>query len=75
MNVLKYRDSVSVPTFAPNATRNSGDSQRRHTAEKHRPIPRRLYLIGCVIYNGVIAAAIGAASWAFLVLVLSPVGQ
>ena len=75
MNVLKYRDSLGVAApFATTATRKPGASKHRDTAGRHRPIPHRLYLIGCVIYNGVIAAAIGAASWAFLVLALSPDG-
>ena len=44
----------------------------RDVAKKHRPIPHRMYLIGYLIYTGAIAAAVGAATWAVLVLLLSP---
>ena len=72
MNVLKYRDTVTSALLGTNSKEDSRLSLHRYTAKKHRPIPQRLYLIGLVIYNAVIAAAIGAASWAFLVLALSP---
>ena len=74
MSVLKYRDTVTSALLGTNDKEDTFSSLHRHTAIKHRPIPQRLYLIGCVIYNGVIAAAIGVASWAFLVLALSPEG-
>ena len=44
----------------------------RDVAKKHRPVPQRMYLIGFLIYNCAIAVAVGAATWAFLVLLLSP---
>jgi len=74
MSVLKYRDIVTSALLGRNVKEDPLFSLHRRPANKHRPIPQRLYLIGCVIYNGVIAAAIGAASWAFLVLALSPEG-
>ena len=72
MTVLKYRDTVASALLGTNSKEDSRGSLDRYTASKHRPVPQRLYLIGWVIYNAVIAAAIGAASWAFLVLALSP---
>ena len=72
MNVLKYRDASALLRVFFNE--ESRVSRRSYTASKHRPIPQRLYLIGGMIYNVVIAAVITAVSWGFLVLALSPEG-
>ena len=45
---------------------------RRRITGKHRPIPERVYVIGTVLYTGILVAIAGGASWAFLVLALSP---
>ena len=72
MNVLEHRDVCALLGTSLNESSRK-DQIQTYSAGKHRPIPRRLYLVGAVIYNGIIAAAVGAASWAFLVLVLSPI--
>ena len=71
MNVLRYRDTALSALHGTSFRRDRATSHDIRIASKHRPIPRRLYLIGHLIYNGVIAAAIGAATWAFLVFTLS----
>src|SRR4026208_1749841 len=69
VNVLNHRDRfLSALQRTHFHESDFSTTPPRDVAKKHRPIPRRIYLIGFLIYTGAIAAAVGAATWAVLVL-------
>ena len=47
-------------------------SLQANQLQDHRALPLRFYLIGGLIYNCAMTAALGGASWALLSFMLSP---